>query len=275
MLGRRKSQTSFFDTLRLPHPVSPDSFYGRMGSLSGQMFRDEDLAELYCADNGRPSLPPSLMSGVTLLQVFDDVSDGEAVERTKFDLRWKVALGLPLDYAGFDPTSLVVFRKRLLEGGKERYAFDRFVIVGREAGFIPDKVTLLIDTTWTKGAGAVQDTYTLLRKGVRKLLKQIGFHLPGKRQGMAPEVQRLIATYLDQDRKADIDWHDPAERAAQLAVLVKDCETALELAAEHSDEDDVRSTGWLLTKILGDDVVQGQMANRKSGRAPHLNGSSA
>ena len=74
MLGRRKTQTSFFDMLRLPHPVSPDSFYGRMGSLSDQMFHDEDLAELYCADNGRPSLPPSLMvadcatmmSGVTL-----------------------------------------------------------------------------------------------------------------------------------------------------------------------------------------------------------------
>jgi len=45
MLGCRKSQTSFFDAIRLPHPVSPDSFYGRMGSLSGQMFRDEDLAE--------------------------------------------------------------------------------------------------------------------------------------------------------------------------------------------------------------------------------------
>jgi len=63
MLGRRKSQTSFFDAIRLPaqaglpHPVSPDSFYGRMGSLSDQMFHDEDLAELYCADNGRPSLP--------------------------------------------------------------------------------------------------------------------------------------------------------------------------------------------------------------------------
>jgi hypothetical protein len=226
-----------------------------MGSLSGQMFRDEDLAELYCADNGHPSLPLSLMSGVTLLQFFDDVSDAEAVERTKFDLRWKVALGLSLDYAGFDPTSLVWFRKRLLEGGKERYAFDRFVQVGREAGFIPDKVTLLIDATWTKGAGAVQDTYALLRKGLRKLLKQMGFHLPGKRQGKATEVQRLIATYLDQDRKADIDWHDPAQRAAQLAVLVQDCETALELAVEHSDTDDVRTTGWLLSKVLGDDIV--------------------
>lgn len=58
-------------------------------------------------------------------------------------------------------------------------------------------------------------------------------------------------------------------------MLVKDCETALELAAEHSDEDDVRSTGWLLTKILGDDVVQGADGKPQSGRAPHLNGSSA
>ena len=122
---------------------------------------------------------------------------------------------------------------------------------------------------------------------MRKLLKQmpalaqvqVGFHLPGKRQGMATEVQRLpalahlylrtcrqvqvIAMYLDQDRKADIDgravtyhdWHDPAQRAAQLAVLVQDCETALELAVEHRDNDDVRTTGWLLSKVLGDDIV--------------------
>ncbi|HEC61263.1 MAG TPA: glycosyltransferase [bacterium] len=59
---------------------------------------------------------------------------------------WKVALNLPLDYAGFDPSSLSVFRKRLLQHGQERYTFDRFIQIGRAAGFIPDKVTLLIDT---------------------------------------------------------------------------------------------------------------------------------
>jgi hypothetical protein len=155
MLGRRNPQRSLFSAQSLPHQVNPDSFYGRMGAISSQLFNDDDLKDMYCPDNGRPSLPPSLMSGVLLLQFYDDVSDGEAVERTKYDLRWKVALDLPLDFPGIDPSSLSVYRKRLIENGQERYAFDRFVEVGREAGFIPDKVTLLTDTTWVKGAGAV------------------------------------------------------------------------------------------------------------------------
>ena len=71
-------------------------------------------------------------------------------------------------------------------------------------------MTLLTDTTRTKGAGAVQDTYTLLRKCMRKLLKQLGYAAAGKRRGLAPETERLLATYLEQDRKAKIDWSDPA-----------------------------------------------------------------
>ena len=110
MLGRRSPQRGLFDVIGLPHPVDPESFYGRMGALAHLLFRDEELAGMYTLDNGRPSLPPSLMCGVLLLQFYDDVSDGEAVERLKFDLRWKVALGLPLDYLGFDPSSLSVFR---------------------------------------------------------------------------------------------------------------------------------------------------------------------
>jgi transposase len=226
-----------------------------MGAVSDELFHDEDLAMMYCPDNGRPSIPPSLMSGVTLLQFHDDVSDAEAVARTMFDMRWKVALNLPLDFPGFDPSSLSNFRSRLVEHGQERYAFDRFIAVGREAGFIPDRVTLLTDTTNVKGAGAVQDSYTLLRKGLRKLLKAAGFHVPGKRQGLSPRTRDLVERYVDQDRKADIDWADPQQRLSQLQVLVEDVETALELAAEQSDNDEVRYLGWLLTKILGDDVV--------------------
>lgn len=261
MLGRRKKQQSFFNVIGLPHPVAPDTFYGRMGSLSNELFRDEDLQAMYCDDNGRPSLPPSLMCGVTLLQFHDDVSDGEAVERCRYDLRWKVALGLPLDYAGFHPSSLSVFRARLAAYGKERYAFDRFIQVGRAAGFIPDKVSLLIDTTWVKGAGAVQDTYTLIRKSVRKLLKAMGYHLPGKRQGCGQEIEGLLGKYVDQDRRAEIDWQDPQQRQAQLKILVADAEAVLDLAVQQTDDEEVRSLGWMLSKILGDDVAldeQGQ-----------------
>ena len=255
MLGRRSPQLSFFDARGLPHCVPADSFYGRMAAVSDVLFPDEDMASMYCPDNGRPGLPPSLMNGILLLQFYDNVSDDEAVERTKFDMRWKVALNLPLDFPGFHPTSLTKYRNRLIEHEQERYAFDRFIAVGREAGFIPDRVALLTDTTSVKGAGAVQDTYTLLRKGIRKLLKAAGFHLPSKRRGLSPQTRVLLERYVDQDRKADIDWADPEQRVAELQVLFADAEAALTLAAEQIDDDEVRYWGWLLTKILGDDLV--------------------
>jgi hypothetical protein len=266
MLGRRSPQLSFFEAQSLPHCVPADSFYGRMASISQVLFPDEDLAMMYCTDNGRPSLPPSLMNGVLLLQFYDNVSDEEAVERTKFDMRWKVALRLSLDFPGFHPTSLTKYRNRLIENEQERYAFDRFITVAREVGFIPDRVTLLTDTTNVRGAGAVQDTYTLLRKGIRKLLKAAGFHLPRKRKGLPAQMRILLERYVDQDRKADIDWADPQQRAAQLQVLFEDAETALDLAAEQIEDDEVRYLGWLLTKILGDDLVVDDQGQAKIGK---------
>lgn len=266
MLGRRDPQRSLFDANALPHRVAPDSFYGRMAVVNDSLFQDDDLKALYDPANGRPSLPPSLMCGVLLLQFYDDVSDQEAAERVVYDLRWKIALHLPLDYAGFDPSSLSYFRKRLAEHGQERYAFDRFIALGRHAGFVPDRVTLLVDTTWVKGAGAVQDTYTLLRKGIRKLLRALGYAAPGKRKRLSVQAQHLVGTYLEQDRKAPIDWTDPAQRHAQLQVLVRDADATLALAAAHCDDAEVRATGWLLTKILGDDVVTDKHGDSQIGQ---------
>ena len=256
MLGKRNPQASLFDAIGLPHRVAPDSFYGRMGQIIGRLFPDKDLEDMYCLNNGRPSLPPSIMCGVLLLQFYDDVSDVEAAERVLYDLRWKVALNLRLDYEGFDRSSLCVYRQRLTLNHKERYAFDQLLKIAREDGFLADKVTLLTDTTNAKGAGATQDTFTLVRKGIRKMLKALGYHVPGKCQSCSVEIETLLKTYVDKDRKAEIDWSDPAARNAQLKMLVTDCETVLDLAAENVEDPEVRTLGWMLTKILGDDVEE-------------------
>ena len=42
-------------------------------------------------DNGRDSVPPSLLATALLLQTYDQVSDAEAKARADFDIRWKVA----------------------------------------------------------------------------------------------------------------------------------------------------------------------------------------
>ena len=251
MLGRRDPQRSLFEAQAWPHRVPDDSFYARMGSVNDVLFPDDDLAGAYCADNGRPSLPPSLLSGITLLQFYDDVSDQEAIARLNFDLRWKVALNLPLDFTPPHSSSLSVFRKRLVDHGQERYAFNRLVQVGRTAGFLPEKITVLVDTLSQHGAGAVQDTYTLIRKGIRRVLKLAGYQVPLQRRGLAVN----LAAYLESDHKAEIDWADPAARAAQLKVLAQDAEAVLDLALAQADDPEVRAAAWLLTKILGDDVT--------------------
>jgi transposase len=261
MLGRRKPQRSLFEAQVWPHRVPDDTFYARMGAVNDVLFSDDDLAQLYCADNGRPSLPPSLMSGIMLLQFYDDVSDEEAVARLAFDLRWKVALNLPLDFEPPHASSLSVFRGRLLEHQQERYAFNQLIRVGREAGFLPDKLTVLVDTLAQDGAGAVQDTYTLIRKGIRRVLKAAGYQLAAKKRGLAAN----LATYLDGDHKAEIDWADARARAGQLKVLVQDAQATLDIALTHADDTEVRAAAWLLTKILGDDLTTDESGNPQIG----------
>ena len=77
--------------------VGKDTFYGVLASLRGRLFRDADFAGFYCADNGRDSVPPSLLATALLLQSHDKVSDAEAKARADFDIRWKVALGIEVE----------------------------------------------------------------------------------------------------------------------------------------------------------------------------------
>ena len=55
--------------------VGKDTFYGLLASLRGQLFSDDDFAEIYCPDNGRDSVPPSLLATALLLQTYDKASD--------------------------------------------------------------------------------------------------------------------------------------------------------------------------------------------------------
>ena len=94
--------------------VGRDSFYGWLASQRGELFRDEEFAGLYVLDNGRPSVPPSLLATALVLQTYDGVSDDEAKQRADYDLRWKVALGVELDARPFAKSTLQEFRAQLI-----------------------------------------------------------------------------------------------------------------------------------------------------------------
>ena len=76
MLGKRSDQKGLWEADRLYLDyVGQDTFYGLLASLRGQLFSDDDFAEIYGPDNGRDSVPPSLLATALLLQTYDKVRE--------------------------------------------------------------------------------------------------------------------------------------------------------------------------------------------------------
>ena len=175
MLGRQSDQRGLWeaDSLYLDH-VGRGSFYGLLASMRGKLFRDEDFAELYCADNGRDSVPPSLLATALLLQTYDRASDAEAKQRADFDIRWKVALGIEVEDRPFAKSTLQLFRARLILHDKAREVFERSLRFARETGYIRGRrMKVALDTTYILGRGAVKDTYNLLSDSIVKLMRTL------------------------------------------------------------------------------------------------------
>ena len=131
MLGIRSAQFGLLeaDHMYLDH-VGCKTFYGFLASMRGRLFIDEEFAEFYCPNNGRDSVPPSMLATALLLQTHDRVSDEEAKERADFDIRWKVALGIAVDDKPFAKSTLQLFRAHLILHEKVRVVFQRSLRFG-------------------------------------------------------------------------------------------------------------------------------------------------
>ena len=218
-----------------------------------RVVRDEDFAACYSAGMGRPSIPPSQLAKVLLLQYRTGVSDEQAMECIAWDLRWKVALGLAVDHRGWHPTSLTKFRARLLLHELERVALERTLALAEELGMFEGSVEQIIDSTPMLGAAATQDTVRLVRHGVRKLLDAVA----AVDAAAADELDRgLEFDYAHPAEKPDCRWREKVERERMLTRVAEDAERALQ-AVEHSDgllgQERVGEAHQLLRELIGQD----------------------
>jgi hypothetical protein len=247
--------------------IPPDSFYARLAQVRDVLVDDDLYRPLYKdSAKGRPSLPPSLVVLTMLLQYHDDCSDRETEARVCFDLRWKHALGLDLQDTGFDATVLSVFRRKLIEHNLTRVLFDRLVTAARDAGLLTRTAAQVIDSSHILGAAGVRDTYTLIRGGIRKLLRGLGY-TPSRQT----ELGERLGWYLDPQapEKPELDWSDPTERATHLRALVEDARAALALVSDDEQRAAVQEAAALLTNIVADDVEEGPPAGpKRRGRPP-------
>ena len=232
MLGERSDQRGLWEADRLYLDlVGRDSFYGLLASLRGQLFHDADFAELYCLDNGRASLPPSLLATTLLLQAHDKVSDAEAKARADFDIRWKVALGIEIEERPFAKSTFQVSRAQLILHEKVREVFESSLRLARQSGYLKKRgMRVALDTTCILGRGAVKDTYNLLADGIVKLLRALAAvaKIAVGEWAEAQGYQKYLGSSIKGE--AAIDWSDRKARAALLTELVADAVRLLELA---------------------------------------------
>lgn len=230
------------------HLVTKGSFYERLADHGHEIVSDDDFAHLYHPSIGRPSIPPSVMVRAMLCATHDKTSDAETSRRTRVDADWKAAMGVDDDFCGIAPTTFSLMRSRMVVHEASARVFDNVLARAVKAKIFRQPLTAIIDSSPVRGAGAVADTYELLRGFLAKATKAAGTHLskPTRRQ-----VGPLVAG------KADIDWHDPEARREHLGVLVAAARTVV---AELRDVDDpaVAEPVGLLDQVVDQDVEDGE-----------------
>lgn len=249
MLGRQNRQTSFIDikTWCPDLSIKPDSIYGLLDAWGDKLIKDEDYADMY-SSIGRSSVSPALLSKVLLLMYHDNVTDREAEERAMYDLRWKAALRLPLDEAGFDHSSICRFRIRLLINQQQKMVFERFVTLAKEAGIIKNGSTQIIDSSHILGAGAVKDTYMLIKTAIQKLLK-----IRAKQHKGKADVVELKLDY-SQNGKPEINWDDKEAHQQLLQSLVEDSRALLATVKNNELTKEEQAAAELLATVTEQDI---------------------
>ena len=245
MLGRVNSQGSLLEAGQMcGHLVTKGSFYEKLARCGHELITDDDFAHMYASARGRPSIPPSMMMRSLLLATKDGTSDRESARRSRVDLDWKAALGLDLDHPGIGATTFSLFRARVVLHDADQALFRRTVTKAVDKGLFPNKVLALIDSSPVLGAGAVQDTYELLRGAIQKVVRAAG------EDTLTKGLRKSLRRYL-KDTKPDIDWTDAERRREELARMVT---AANRLLGEVADRDGVQDTADLLAAIVAQDV---------------------
>lgn len=139
---RDTKQSSFFGNYIYDKVVSKEHLLRKIQQAIDFSFVNRECKDLYCLNNGRPGWSPMLMFKVVFLQFLYDLSDYAIEEELNDRLSFKMFVGLEVEEAPPDHSSISRFRDRL---GVERFKgiFNRIVKLARSQGIISDKLHIV------------------------------------------------------------------------------------------------------------------------------------
>jgi transposase len=264
MQGMERADRQLLDAQALVgHLVAPGSMFAFLAAHRQDLFGDNEFEDLFPSGKGRPSIPASVMASILVLQTLHDLSDRDTAEAVRCDLRWKVATGMALDDKGFDPSTLVYWRKRLAKSDRPHRINDVVRRVVAETGVVRGRGKRAVDSTILADAVATQDTITQLIAAVRR----VGRIVPG-----GAEAITVVCTGHDYSRagKPVIDWDEPGAKDALVSALVNDANALLEALAgideDVAAQESVAAALAMLALVAGQDVEPAEGSDGTDGR---------
>lgn len=260
MQGVERMQRELLDAGALVgHLVPEGSMFAFLATHRGQVFPDEEFADLFPSGRGRPSIPAPVVAAVLTLQTLYDLSDAETAEAARCDLRWKVATGMALDDAGFHPSTLVYWRRRLARSARPHRINEAVKRVVEETGIVAGRRRRAVDSTILADAVATQDTITQLVAAVRR----VGREVPGA----AAQIAAVCTGHDDTaPGKPRIDWDDPAAKDALVSALVNDAGALVAALGDAGLDERAQAAVALLALVAGQDVEPAEGSDGTDGR---------
>ena len=259
MQGFEVPQPGLWDAGALMGHLLPEGgMFAFLAGHRGEVFPDAEYADLFAAA-GRPSLPATRMAAVLTLQDLHGFSDRETAEAVRFDLRWKMALGLGIEDRGFDASVLVYWRRRIAASQRPHRVNDAVRQVIEATGILKGRRRRMADSTIFADAVATQDTVTQLIAAIRRAAREV----PG-----AAEVTGAECSGFDysRGRRPVIDWSDPQAAEELVSALVNDADTIVTALAGAELDEQAAAALALLGLVAGQDVEPAEGSDGTDGR---------
>ena len=159
------------------------------------------------------------------------------------DADWKAAMGVDDDFEGIAARTFSLMRARMIAHDADNELFQATLAKAVQAGIFKGRLTAIIDSSPVNGAGAVADSYELIRGFVGQAVRAAGDRL-------SRSARRMAEPFCG--AKPEIDWQDPQARRAHLGRLVGAARVVMAELAQVTDPAVADPVGLLAQVIDAD-----------------------
>src|SRR5712691_9818906 len=175
---------------------------------------------------GQAPVEAGVLALATLVQVYGNVGDQEALERTVMDKRWQMVWDcIDTEPPPFSQSTLCNLRLRLRQHTLDQTLLDRPVALAEQTGgFGARHLRAALDSTPLCGAGRVEDTLNLLGHALRKAVGLAAQALDTSAEELMADAGLELVGQSSLQAALALDWGAPTARASARRLVLAEVE---------------------------------------------------